>query len=82
MWCIDILIYFCFILGNENLLAVEVVNSETTSSNKTVNTDEHLHPSLASVGTTSMSNEFHGNTVTIMNHNPYSFMFISRPQFS
>lgn len=61
---IDILIYFCLMLGDENVLAAEVVNSETTSS-KSVNTDEHLHLPLASVGTTSMSNEFNGNTVTL-----------------
>ncbi|EFX76879.1 hypothetical protein DAPPUDRAFT_106706 [Daphnia pulex] len=36
-------------------LIAEVVNSEPTSS-KRVNTDEHLHLPLASVGTTSMSN--------------------------
>lgn len=51
-------------LGDENVLAAEVVNSETTSS-KSVNTDEHLHLPLASVGTTSMSNEFNGNTATL-----------------
>lgn len=61
---IDILIYFGLMLGDENVLAAEVVNSETTSS-KRVNTDEHLHLPLASVGTTSMSNEFNGNTVTL-----------------
>ena len=59
---IDILIYFCLmLLGDENVLAAEVVNSDTTSS-KNVNTDEHLHLPLASVGATSMSNEFNGNT--------------------
>jgi hypothetical protein len=69
-------------LGDEILFAAEVVNSETTSS-KSVNTDEHIHLPLASVGTTSMSNEFNGNTEKIMNKNPYSFMFIPRPsQFS
>jgi hypothetical protein len=49
------------LLGDENVLAAEVVNSDTTSS-KNVNTDEHLHLPLASVGATSMSNEFNGNT--------------------
>ena len=69
-------------LGDENVFAAEVVNSETTSS-KSVNTDEHLHLPLASVGTTSMSNEFNGNTQKIMNTNPYSFMSFPRPsQFS
>uniref|UniRef100_A0A0P5ZSP4 Transposase domain-containing protein n=1 Tax=Daphnia magna TaxID=35525 RepID=A0A0P5ZSP4_9CRUS len=48
------------LIGDENVLAAEVVNSETTSS-KSVNTDEHLHLPLASVGTTSMSNEFNGH---------------------
>ena len=47
------------LLGDENVLAA--VNSDTTSS-KNVNTDEHLHLPLASVGATSMSNEFNGNT--------------------
>ncbi|XP_046632131.1 uncharacterized protein LOC124311816 [Daphnia pulicaria] len=48
------------LIGDENVFAAEVVNSETTSS-KSVNTDEHLHLPLASVGTTSMSNEFNGH---------------------
>ncbi|EFX71012.1 hypothetical protein DAPPUDRAFT_256310 [Daphnia pulex] len=43
------------LIGDENVFAAEVVNSEPTSS-KRVNTDEHLHLPLASVGTTSMSN--------------------------